>query len=691
MCIRDRTTLFLSVIRRLECERCIVLSFSRTAVKVARVRLVQETGQWLQTQTFDSLFLHLHGHRAREKHSEPTFQTYRDMVVETSEEDLEEFKCRTRNLDYVFKDIDYVFVDEAQDSPPEAYDFLNLCRNLGKHVIVAGDRRQAIFRFLNTASLFDAIPNCYTVRHQLTITRRCIQQLCNYVNTRFGTNMKSRRTLGFPDNKFVETSIQCRLNSTMGQLYVTLLSTLSVRVTANTAEGSSYETFYNSAILEIEQKYGVQREKAQQILDYMEERTKCCRGSPIVLSTIHRYKGDESDVSIIAPDLDIDMVSDDIYEENLKYVACTRARYGLLFTLEPAYVGNPRPLELLAERLGKNLYHVGVNSVSQSVTSPVVLIRMLGDPRLRRVVQEAVQAYRSREAIWGPATVHSHPPNCKTSAACATLVGSACDVAIAWATEQKALCSGVVNTVVNYPELRTSIHDDRKLRATFKQKLIDQSLIKKYKGKLLHSKLVAILCRYLVVRHGYELHSPMIAVGAFHCALLQNFAFTKSVRSLRREIPMCCIADYRNLLKHCMDNLPPVLRDSQEWQAVVIHGSLPDVPLVLRGTFDIMVYDKASKRHIVEVKCVRHLKFVNFWQSMMYAVVCHVNSGVEVHHTHVWSMRDNAMYTVPTKHIKTMAQELTAHAGIFNTAVCCRPDPQFYPKLYDPSELVLEN
>jgi superfamily I DNA/RNA helicase len=120
-----KTTLLLDVIRRLDLKRCLVLSFSRNAIRVIKVRLKKQTGDWIQSQTFDSLFLHLHGKKAKLAHQEPTFQTYRDMVVETTREDIQDFVCRTKEVNYAFSDFDYVFSDEAQVIPSDIACFSN--------------------------------------------------------------------------------------------------------------------------------------------------------------------------------------------------------------------------------------------------------------------------------------------------------------------------------------------------------------------------------------------------------------------------------------------------------------------------------------------------------------------------------------------------------------------------------------
>lgn len=685
-----KTTLLLDVIHRLDCDKCIVFSFSRTAVKVIKVRLVRQTGQWLKTQTFDSLFLHLNHKKVQG--TEPTFQTYRDMVVESTEEDLEQFRCRTRNLNYQFCNIEYVFVDEAQDSPPEAFEFLNMCRKAGKQVVITGDRHQAIFRFMNTASLFDSVPKCHSIRHQLVISRRCIQAICDHVNTRFGLQMRSSRTDPYDNTNPLEVSIQCRLNSTMGQMYVHLVTLLNMKVIVNLSddEGDSESKFYNAAYMEIMQKYGVTLEKAKDIFDFLKERSARMRGYFIVLSTAHRYKGDESDLSILAYDLDIDSVSDDSAEENLKYVACTRPRYGLLHTLIPHYIGVIDPLERLGKLFQKRVINVGINGVTQVASSfPVILMRMMADPRLRRFIQLATECYREHQLEWKPESgVHmkEHLNNC-TGTNCTNLVGSACDVAVTWKLEQEAFRCRVLHVSVGTEELAASIDNDRKLKVMLKKELVSGALVNTYRKLIIRAKIRAILCRYLVVRYNFPLDGPMIRRGVFASACLQSYHICKSVLVFRQTVSQCCISDYNLLVNKCFSNMPPFLRDGTQWQALSVHGSLPNTPLMLKGAYDAMICDRSSSIHLFEVKCVRALRFCHFLQTMIYTAMCLVNMGSPVHYTTLWSLRDNCIYQLPSTKVRLVAQELLNNFEAFNVAISCKTDPQFYPKEYNVSEI----
>jgi hypothetical protein len=684
-----KTTLLLDIIRRLDCNACILLSFSRTAVRVARVRLSQETGQWLSSQTFDSLFLHLHGDKVANK-DEATFETYRDMVVETREEDLRDFMCKTRTVNYNFQDVKFVFVDEAQDSPPQAFEFLNLCREMGKTVILTGDGRQAIYQFMNTVNIFDMIPSNRVKRHKLFTSKRCIQNICDFVNNRFGIFMVSSRdpVCNIETNK-LEISIQCRYNNTVGQLYIHLLTHLHVRVVVNAVEADSEDKVYEGSINELMLKYGLTREKAEALYDVLQERTKACQGPTIVLSTIHRFKGDQSDLTILAHDVDVNSVSNDPHEENVKYVACTRGRYGLMLTKEFRYVGIQRPLEQLSKMFLQRTMLSGLVSVTNVVTCPIILIKMAGNPALFRFLDATSRMYQASTCTVRPMVKFNHSYLCRESF-CATLVGNACDVAITWLLEQKAKAHHVQSMTVDYSNVtKLSINYDYRLRSMIKNRKIDYHTVKFYKRAIARAKIVMCLCRYLVVYQGFSISSQLIARGAHMCGVLQSFHRSHSVLTFKNTaIPPCCVDDFCKVMKRCENNLPPLLRNASQWRAVSLQGSFSNLPLYVRGTFDIMICDKDSKLHVYEVKCVRELKFVNFWQTAMYSVLCVVNNGVQVESTNIWNLRDNSMYTLPRQHVSEMCQELAMNSSHFNAAISQNKE-RHYPREYELADLVV--
>lgn len=675
-----KTTLTLDVIRRLDCRKCIVLSFTKTAVKVARVRLLRTTGEWLQTQTLDSLFHHMF--RSSGTHD---FQQYRDMVVEATCEDLEVFKCRTRNLNYEFRGIEYVFVDEAQDSPPETINFLRLCRSSGKHVIIAGDRHQSIFKFMKTSNLFDTVPKCHSVCHRLTRTHRCVQSICDYVNSRFGLDMVSTRDPQSYDNTCTSASLQCRNNRSLAQLYATLLSSVRVQLILNVPETDT-DLLYQYTRAEISKKYGLLEQESAEALETMQYRSAKSRGPVVVLSTVHRYKGDESDITILGYDLDVTERSAEEEEENVKYVACTRARYGLLHTSVPMYVGVLEPLRLLGNALGRYCYNSGLVSVSQFVNSPVTLVRLMGSP-LREYLELTAQAYNERETTWSSGQQpRTHPRSCQDSY-CTTLVGSACDVALSWFLEYKAYQSSVLNTFLHYPELHVSVSDDRKLKTTIKQGIVTEEEVYHFKRAITRGKLCCLLSRYLVVRHGYPLQHQFVMSGALQCAILQCFSYSKSVVCLTRRVTTCCKLDYRNTVTSVVERLPPLLSNSSNWKAINIHGVLVEGQINLRGSFDIMILDKSDCRHIIELKCVRHLKFSHFWQCAMYTVMCALNQGVPVHKTMVWSLRDNVLYTLPSDKVISSVEVISRDTHMFNALVSCKHSYEYYRKQYTREQL----
>jgi hypothetical protein len=689
-----KTTLLLDVVRRLDLKRCLVLSFSRNAIRVIKVRVKKQTGEWAQTQTFDSLFLHLHGKKAKLVHPEPTFQTYRDMVVETTREDIRDFVCRTREVNYCFDDFDYLFVDEAQDSPPGSFHFLDLCRKHGKQIVITGDRHQAIFQFQDTVNLFDQIPRSRTVLHKLTTTRRLSQPLCEFANARWGLDMRSGRDPEYKNDN-LDISIQCRLNKTLGQVYVHLLTTLGVHIKVNIEMDSSgnedgesnptAEKFIEAAWQEIQSKYGVGPDKAKEILSVLESRSRRCKGPWIVLTSVHRYKGDESDLTVLGPDIDVTKPSEDVAEENVKYVAWTRARFGVLQLAVPGYLGDQQLMERASSYIQRRTLFRWPCSVSQMVRSPVVTLAMMGNVHLRRAIDLVRACYQEHHLPLTPTPCHT----CDTK----SLVGTACDVALCWYVERQAFVHGA-QVLADYPEFAATVKTDKKIRTMLANNKIPQSIVRAYARLIRRAKAAALLCRHLVIRHGFPLDHTVVVRGVLAQAVLQNFAHCRRVTVLKHLVhpPRCCALDYRGIIGQCIDaaKLPPVLRDASQWQGVSIHGNTdtgePQL-LDVRGTFDVVIYDRQSVRHLLEFKCVQRLQFAHFWQTAMYSVLSTVNMGIQMHRTYVFSIRDRSLFELRLQHLAEMAQILSAHADEFNKAIRCSADTQFYPKEYELDDL----
>jgi hypothetical protein len=685
-----KTTLLLDVVRRLDLKRCLVLSFARNAIRVIKVRLKRQTGEWVQSQTFDSLFLHLHGKKAKLIHEEPTFQTYRDMVVETTVDDIRDFVCRTREVNYCFDDFDFLFIDEAQDSPPGSFHFLDLCRKHGKQIVITGDRNQAIFQFQDTVNLFDQIPRSLTVLHKLNTTRRLTQPLCDFANARWGLDMRSGRELKYKNDN-LDISIQCRLNRTLGQVYVHLLTTLAVHVKVNieleTNEDPdpTADKFRGAAWEEIQTKYGVNLDRAKEILVLLEERSHKCKGPWFVLSSVHRYKGDESDLTVLGPDVDVLTPGADVAEENVKYVAWTRARFGVLQLAVPGYLGDQQLMNRASNYIVRRALFRWPCNVSQMVRSPVVVTAMMGNPHLRRAIDLVRACYQEHHLPLTPTPRHT----CDAK----TLVGTACDVALCWYVE-RACFTHNAQLLTDYPEFAMTVKSDKKIRTMIADNKIPHSTVQVYDRLLRRAKAAALLCKHLVVRHGFPLDHAVVVRGVLAHAVLQNFAHSRRVTVLKHLVypPKCCALDYRGIIGDCLANLPPILQDASQWQGVNIHGGTdigePQL-LDMRGTFDVVIYDRHSVRHLLEFKCVQRLQFAHFWQTAMYSVLSTVNMGIHMHRTYVFSIRDRSLYELRQNHLAEMAQILSAHASEFNTAICCSPDTRFYPKEYDLNDLAL--
>lgn len=259
----------------------------------------------------------------------------------------------------------YVIIDEAQDTPPEAADLLEVLRRNGTRIIIAGDPSQSIFQFLESRSLFP-MPGDHTVIH-MRHTRRCCEEVAMVVRDRFRLPMS---TLEFFKGDRLETVVfQARCNRSLASLYTKILLTLRWTMTVCVADPD----IFNSFVLEnIMNAYKINKDDAERALET--RRADTCDGSVrLFFSTVHGFKGSEADVAVLHEDVGL-------YREatNLQYVAVTRARFGVFDLGSLRWSGTEQARSFLRRVVHDGLYTEPPNLGNTAVVTrhPIGLMRM---------------------------------------------------------------------------------------------------------------------------------------------------------------------------------------------------------------------------------------------------------------------------------------------------------------------------
>lgn len=250
---------------------------------------------------------------------------------------------------------DIVFVDEAQDLNPV---MLQLIYNIAKRVIFVGDDRQAIYGFRGADSrAMDTIAEKFsTVDLPLYTCYRCssavikeAQKIVPYIT--FGGTLTGSVCVVHECNPGAADLVLCR---TTAPLITSCLALLSRGIEA-TIQGRDFGVALKELAADIGDRdiyeYATEKSKHMKydarvafmdridslaVLPQLSDIDKLFRGKGVLHSTIHRAKGAEHDtVYILRPDLIPHPLAAKDWqreqEQNLKYVAITRARENLYY------------------------------------------------------------------------------------------------------------------------------------------------------------------------------------------------------------------------------------------------------------------------------------------------------------------------------------------------------------------------
>lgn len=575
-----KTALLASLVERIgDPDGVLLLSFTRAAVSVARLRVRDRHDLQLTAQTFDSLFYHAVrnclGVRAGPDQEELDFQRYRDLSSLLTPESLETFECRSRAR-YRLRDVRYIIVDEAQDTPPEALALLRFFRQLGKIVLITGDRHQAIFRFMETESLFERLHASPTLPLRLRVTWRCCQDVVRYVNGRFDVGMQSGL-----DNK-VPTGlrticVQSRYNATLGRIFARFLFTTRCPVRVHVSEGPSRDTFDEHAVAATRSIYGCDEDRARDAINERMEFVERLRGAPLfVFSTIHHFKGGECDVTILTEDVAVDQRSGDD-DELVRYVAATRPRWGLLDLRSLTYHGHPEAAALLSRVLQRR-NRLGMTQVASACGSPLVLTSLATQPDLNEWMNLARRLYEARPLL----------PDVRSN----TWV---LESLWRWWVQREAHQRGVTEVYVRHAEraLRPSV--DRTYERLRRQGVFPEVVHLRLETRIRRCKARIWLTQYLVVvaRH-WPLWHPRVIEAAWLQSRLAGAVQCRSLHPLIRSdnrLPPTTRAGLEDCVRHWAPQ-EGILAPSRQWAVVVLRQPLNVMTVNLASVVEAIIVEE---------------------------------------------------------------------------------------------------
>lgn len=630
-----KTAMLTGLIKRIDSKKAmLLLSFTKAAITIARLRADDN----VHVQTFDSLFFQTvkHGYvkeMQKDMNTDTfTYENFRDLSETLSEDDLQDFVGKAHSH-YRMDEIGFILVDEAQDTPPQAYRILETFRELGKTIVITGDRHQAIFGFMQTQSLFDAIPSRHKRLHFLRETKRCCPDVVSFLNARFDLSMKSAYTSSMGPDVIDSVCVQAQYNATLGRLYTKFLFTIDTVLEVQVSEGDSTDKFWDAVYLETSRVYSVSLEKARDIVKHRQSTLTCKHGKrsqlprewrlPIfVFSTVHHFKGGECDVTIVAEDVDLHTDTKNLETERMKYVAASRARWGIVDLRRYAWRGHPEARALFHRSFMKCRECTSTRGQAPRISSvsdlPVCVVPLITSPTLTPWMDEFRRVLCNLNFV-----EHGHTP---TPTKIAMKVGSMADILIGWRLETMARQHHVPHIHVHCPEYLATPLRDRKYAYMKRQNLIAPEIHDELRSIVTRLKLQAIFGRYLVVCQGWNPMRPLILRAALAKARLQTFVLCCSVQSLQRDRLELSTKIRLTQIMENSQNLPGIMGTPKTWISLNLQQSMPpNGSFFFRGNYDVMIVDRRRVSHLIEIKTVRTILPNHVLQTLLYTTVIHTS------------------------------------------------------------------
>jgi hypothetical protein len=323
----------------------------------------------------------------------------------------------------------------------------------------------------------------------------------------------------------------------------------------------------------------------------------------------------------LADDVDVTRKTAVEDEERMKYVAATRARWGIIDMKSFEWIGHEGARKMFHRAFLKCREHFGRGTaprVSSVSGLPSAVIPLISSPILTPFVDEFRRLFVSLE---GPL-----PPTLPASTA--MRVGSILNILIGWKLEKMAREHGV-DVSVNSSELLAKESRDRKYMHLKSKGVVSVIMEEEVRRLIARMKIQATLGRYLVVKCGWSVTRPLILRAAVAKSSLCFFMMSYSVLRLEKErlglVPTIRILQI--LDKMMEEEMPGILGQPDTWASVKIHEEAPSNNLFFfRGNCDVIIVDKKQHNyHLVEIKTVRNISPSHLLQMIFYRLVLDVS------------------------------------------------------------------
>ncbi len=687
-----KTTLLLNLISKLHGEEILLLSFANQSINVIHER----APKGVHAQTFDSFFYHaVHTTTTPpplppgQKGPPPNFDMLRDQCTALTPEALNAFVCNA-TAKYALAKVKYVVIDEAQDSPPQARHVLETLRSMGKTILVAGDDRQSIFKFMQTQSLFDTIPTHDKHTYQLFQTRRCCREVVDFVNRRFHLHMQSSYLPHHKPEAIESICFQCLYNASLGRIYVKLLFSLNTVFKVHVSEGDSADKFWEAVYEETKNMYSLASLKRAK--DAVKDRQKTLEGRfrdydqtprkwrppTIIVSTVHSFKGGEADITVIGADVELTASSLHPENENLKYVAATRPRWGIVDMHRHQWHGHALARQLFYDTF-VDMREIAISNrgmpprISSVSDHPSCVVALIASPTLAPMADELSRTIPRDITTLDQGNVPKQD---------AMTMGSLADILMGWTLERDARRHGVPSIDVGSSEYKAKPVKDKTYAFLKRQQKIPYPLDLKLRLLVARLKLRSVFGRYLVVFGDYAPWHPLILKCALAKSQLQSFCMCCNLRVLQESSATVNLACRKRLVEMFHGRqLPGILGSPSEWQAVCIQQALPaNSAFFFRGAYDVLIVDHAGTRHLVEMKTVKTITPAHVLQTTLYTTVLYVSMGRRgTWQSCIYEANRNSLFPLEVSRTLHFLSQDDFHLQELSVVLYTKTLPQYYP------------
>jgi hypothetical protein len=421
---------------------------------------------------------------------------------------------------------------------------------------------------------------------------RCCREVVTLVNRRFTLDMDVA-TRAPPDVKLETICVQARCNATLAHLYAHFLFYTTLPCVAHVSTGQSEDAFLAALHSTVRTMYSLATE--DDVTTVIEHRRRLIlattpSGRPRVsFSTVHHFKGDECDLTILAADIRFGDTTGVREDEFLKYVAVTRARFGVVDLHTLSTHGHPAIFPLMYLLLSASRSHTGKAVLESACTSPSALLELLVSPSSTSLV---------RPLDWDTGANEGTPTHDMISGVVLTVLTEWSIAARGHAATARVMLAG--------NELKAHPYVDHTYQKCVVRGDIPPAVHREVTSTLVALRHRACVAMTAVVRGVWTPTQDDAIAGALAMAILRSFLSSRNVARLAWPADPGAVA---RAVRHALSRdqpTPGILGHPACWAEVCLGFPLtPTAVLSATATLQVLIVENTRNVHAIVLTAKR--------------------------------------------------------------------------------------